>query len=425
MKQLKSKASNILVALDVGTTKVCTIIANASKDGIEILGIGSHPSYGLKKGCVINIDKTVRSIRCSLEEAKLMAGMSSLEDATIGIAGNHIYSFNSTGVVAIKNKEVTAEDIERVIDAAKAIVIPSDREILHVLPQEYKVDNTSGIREPEGMFGVRLECNVHIVTGQTTLIQNLIRCVDQAGINAKDIVLQPVASSRSVLSVEEKELGVVLVDIGGGTTDIAVWKEGCLIHSQIIPVGGSHFTNDLAVALKVSHNEAERIKINHGSIVPSKVNGEAQITVQGVAGMKPRQISLNFISKVLNSRASELMILIKEILDNYNFYSGLSAGFVITGGGALVRDFVPFAEYLLEKPVKLGVPVSFGGMTDVMEDPKLSTVVGLLLESIGDPEDYKTNSYDKKEDSIVKQTQNADIMSRFSESLKNVFKEIF
>lgn len=418
--KLKNLKSRTFVALDVGTTKVCTIIASLNDSGIEILGIGSHPSYGLKKGCVINIDKTVKSIKASLEEAKLMAGVTNLDSATIGIAGNHIYSFNSTGVVAVKNKEVTPEDVERVIDAAKAIVIPSDREILHVLPQEFRVDNTSGIKDPSGMFGVRLESNVHIVTGQTTLIQNLVRCVEQAGIQASDIVLQPVASSKSVLSNEERELGVVLVDIGGGTTDIAVWKEGCLIHSQIIPVGGNHFTNDLAVSLKVPHNEAERIKINHGSIISNQASLESQITVQGVAGMKPRKVTLDFISNVLNSRAGELLEIIKDILHSNNLMNGLNAGFVITGGGAMIKDLVTFSEFYLERPVKLGVPMAFGGMTDVVQDPKLSTVVGLLLESVGDIESAE---YVDEEFETVKVQK--DIMSRFSESLKNVFKEIF
>ncbi len=414
--------SEIFVALDVGTTKVCTIIASKKPNGsVEILGVGTHPSYGLKKGCVVNIDKTVKSIRCSLEEAKLMAGVSNLESATIGIAGNHIYSFNSTGAVAVSNNEVDEVDVANVIDAAKAIVIPSDREILHVLPQEFKVDNTGGIVNPVGMFGVRLEAKVHIVTGQTTLIQNLIRCVEQAGIKAEEVVLQPVASSRSVLSSEEKELGVALVDIGGGTTDIAVWKDSCLIHSQIIPVGGNHFTNDLAVALKVPHSEAERIKINHGSIISN--NGEnAKITLKGVAGKEARDVKVSFVSKVLNSRAEELFETVKNILKNQNFIDGLNAGVVVTGGGSLIKDLVPFTEFVLEKPVKLGVPVAFGGMTDIMQDPKLSTVVGLLLEAM------KIDSYEAKteiEDELPSRIQEKDIITKFSDSLRNVFKEIF
>ena len=226
-----------IVSLDVGTTKVCTIIGSYGPTGIEIIGVGSHPSYGLKKGSVVNIDKTVRSIRCSIEDAKQMSGLGEITHATIGIAGNHIYCFNSSGVVAVKGKEIGAADVDRVLEAAKAVLIPSDREVLHVIPQEFRVDNTAGIKNPVGMCGSRLEVHVHIVTGKTPLIQNLIKCVEAAGIHADNIILQPIASSRSVLTTEEKELGVALVDIGGGTTDIAVWKDGSLVHSQIIPVG--------------------------------------------------------------------------------------------------------------------------------------------------------------------------------------------
>jgi len=416
-KKVKSK---IFVALDIGTTKVCTIIASTSESGVDILGVGSHPSYGLKKGCVINIEQTVKSIRCSLEEAKLMSGISGIDYATIGIAGNHIYSFNSSGVVATKNKEVTPEDVSRVLDAAKAVVIPSDREILHVLPQEFKVDNIGGIKDPVGMYGVRLESNVHVVTGQTTLIQNLIKCVEQAGIRTQDIILQPVASSRSVLSEEEKELGVVLVDIGGGTTDIAIWKEGSLVCSQIIPVGGSHFTNDLAVALKISHNEAERIKINHGSIIPEKIH-DNHITVQSISGMKPREVECRYVSKILEARAQELLKVIKEVTISSSMFSEMNAGFVITGGGALIKDLIPFAEFNLEQPVRLGFPVTFGGMTNVMQDPKLSTVLGLLLESVD--QDLGEDNFENK--NINENESSEDIITRFSKSLRSVFREIF
>ncbi|MEX1100138.1 MAG: cell division protein FtsA, partial [Bacteriovoracaceae bacterium] len=278
-----------VLALDVGTTKVCAILGvqtSENIDGLEIIGVGSHPSYGLKKGSVVNIDKTVRSIRCAIEEAKMMAGATELRQATLGIAGNHIYCFNSSGVVAVKGDEISAQDVERVVEAAKAVLIPTDREVLHVIPQEFRVDSTSGVKDPVGMCGSRLEAHVHIVTGKTPLIQNLIKCVEACGIEAKDIVLQPIASSRSVLTSEEKDLGVVLVDIGGGTTDLAVWKDGSLVHSQIIPVGGNHFTNDLAVALKIPHNEAERIKVNHGCVLPEKVNQSAHITVNGLSNTK-------------------------------------------------------------------------------------------------------------------------------------------
>lgn len=408
---------NILVGLDVGTTKVCTIVGiQNSKHEVEIIGIGTHPSYGLKKGSVVNIDKTVRSIQSSLEEAKLMAGVN-ITKATIGIAGNHIYSFNSSGVVAVKGHEITESDVERVLEAAKAVVIPSDREIIHVLPQEFRVDNTRGIKNPVGMCGVRLEAHVHIVTGSISLIQNLVKCVEQTGIRAENITLQPIASSEAVLSTEEKELGVILVDIGGGTTDIAIWKEGSLVHSQIIPVGGNHFTNDLAVALKVPHAEAERIKINHGSVLSEKLNQSAHITVQGLSGTKPREVKLSVVAEVLGARAEELFELISEIIKERGIECEISGGIVLTGGGALIKGMPELGEYILMKPTKVGYPQPFGGMTNLMQNPKFSTVLGLLLESAK----LRTHSPAQPEVSH----QSADLISRLSDSLKSVLKEIF
>lgn len=408
---------NILVGLDVGTTKVCTIVGiQNSKQEVEIIGIGTHPSYGLKKGSVVNIDKTVRSIQSSLEEAKLMAGVN-ITKATIGIAGNHIYSFNSSGVVAVKGHEITESDVERVLEAAKAVVIPSDREIIHVLPQEFRVDNTRGIKNPVGMCGVRLEAHVHIVTGSISLIQNLVKCVEQTGIRAENITLQPIASSEAVLSTEEKELGVILVDIGGGTTDIAIWKEGSLVHSQIIPVGGNHFTNDLAVALKVPHAEAERIKINHGSVLSEKLNQSAHITVQGLSGTKPREVKLSVVAEVLGARAEELFELISEIIKERGIECEISGGIVLTGGGALIKGMPELGEYILMKPTKVGYPQPFGGMTNLMQNPKFSTVLGLLLESAK----LRTHSPAQPEVSH----QSADLISRLSDSLKSVLKEIF
>lgn len=409
---------SVVVALDIGTTKVCTLIAQKNSQNLEILGVGSHPSYGLKKGSVVNIEKTVESIRNSIEEAKLMAGIETLESATVGIAGNHIYCFNSSGVVPVKNKEITQADVDRVIEAAKAVLIPSDREILHVIPQEFKVDSTSGIKNPIGMCGSRLEVNVHVVTGKTPLIHNLVKCVEQAGLEANSIILQPIASSRSVLSSEEKELGVVLIDIGGGTTDIAVWKEGSIIHSQIIPLGGSHFTNDLAVALKVPHNEAERIKLANGSVLNDTQVNENYITVQGLSGTKPREVAMGHVSEVLGARAEELFNVIKEIIVEKNLQDDITGGFVLTGGGALIRHLPELAEYILEKPVKLGYPTSFGGMTTAMQHPKFSTVLGLLQESNKVSE---ARSRDEKHDD----EEEIDMFEKLGKSLKNVFKEIF
>jgi cell division protein FtsA len=409
-------SKSVIVALDIGTTKVCTLIAHKSPKSIEILGVGSHPSHGLKKGSVVNIEKTVQSIRSSIEEAKLMAGIDELQSATVGIAGNHIYCFNSSGVVPVKNREITQSDVDRVIEAAKAVLIPSDREVIHVIPQEFKVDNTSGIKNPVGMCGSRLEVNVHIVTGKTPLIHNLVKCVEQAGLSANSIILQPIASSRSVLSQEEKELGVVLIDIGGGTTDVAVWKDGSLIHSQIIPLGGNHFTNDLAVALKIPHNEAERIKLSHGSVVNALSNNETYVTVQGLSGTKPREVSLNFVSEVLAARAEELFQVVKDLVQDKNLHDQITGGFVLTGGGALIKKLPEMAEYILEKPVKLGFPQAFGGMTSAMQHPRFSTVLGLLQES--KEVSLATTREEKIEDE-------PDMFDKLSKSFKNVLKEIF
>ncbi|MBT3585943.1 MAG: cell division protein FtsA [Halobacteriovoraceae bacterium] len=406
---------NVIVGLDVGTTKVCTIVGVQGPDQeLEIIGIGTHPSYGLKKGSVVNIDKTIKSIQCSIEEAKLMAGVS-FNRATIGIAGSHIYSFNSSGVVAVKGAEITQEDVDRVLEAAKAVVIPSDREILHVIPAEFRVDNTSGIKNPIGMCGVRLEVHVHVVTGSISLIQNLVKCVEQTGIETEAITLQPIASSRSVLSPEEKEMGVVLVDIGGGTTDIAVWREGSLIHSQIIPVGGNHFTNDLAVALKIPHAEAERIKINHGCVLVEQLNQSAHITVQGLSGTKSREVGLTEIANVLGARAEELFQIIDEIIKEKGLSEEITGGYVLTGGGAMINSLPELAEYILERPTKIGYPAAFGGMTNIMQNPKFSTVLGLLMES------------NKRNVGLVSHEsgQNTDLIAKLSDSLKSVFKEIF
>ena len=408
---------NIIVGLDVGTTKVCTIVGVQNPDSeLEIIGIGTHPSHGLKKGSVVNIDKTVRSIHSSLEEARLMAGVN-ISSATIGIAGSHIYSFNSSGVVAIKGAEITSDDVDRVLEAAKAVVIPSDREILHVIPQEFRVDNTNGIKDPIGMCGVRLEAHVHIVTGSIPLIQNLVKCVEQTGVKADSVTLQPIASSESVLSPEERELGVILVDIGGGTTDIAIWKDGSLVHSQIIPVGGNHFTNDLAVALKIPHAEAERIKINHGCVLAEQLNQSAHITVQGLSGTKPREVQLSIIADVLGARADELFKIIKSIIDDKNLGNEITGGIVLTGGGALIKGIGELGEYIIERPTKIGFPTPFGGMTNIMQNPKFSTVLGLLIES-----SKKTKG---STNHIEDNNNQMDLIGKFSDSLKSVFKEIF
>ena len=415
MKDRRNK--NVIVGLDVGTTKVCTIIGVQHTAGdIEIIGIGNHPSYGLQRGCVVNIENTIKSIQCSLEDAKLMAGVD-IENVTIGVAGSHIYSFNSSGVVAVKGAEITQDDVARVLEAAEAVVIPPDREILHVIPQEYRIDNMGGIHNPVGMCGSRLEAHVHVVTGAVSLIQNLIKCVEQTGIYASNVMLQPVASSESVLDYEEKSGGVVLVDVGGGTTDIAIWKGGNLVHSQIIPVGGNHFTNDLAMGLRISHGEAERVKIHHGSVLAEKLNQSAHITVKGISKDSSREVQLSHVANILGARAEELFGIIDDILNNRGLEKEMIGGIVLTGGGALIKDMAELGEYVLNCPTRVGHPQRpIGGMTNVMQNPRFSTVLGLLLESA--KQNQKIKSQEPREG-------NWDIIGKLSDSLKGVFKEIF
>jgi len=407
----------LIVGLDVGTTKVCTLVARQKEDStLEILGIGNHPSNGLRKGSVVNIEKTIASIKKSVEDARLMAG-ADFDSATVGIAGGHIYSFNSSGVVPIKGEEVTLDDIHKVIEAAKAVVLPSDREILHVIPQEFKVDNVPGIKDPIGMCGIRLEANVHVVTGQISLIQNLIKCVEMTGIAANQITLQPIASSEAVLTLEEKELGVVLVDIGGGTTDIAIWQEGSLVHSQIIPIGGNHFTNDLALALKIPFNEAEKLKINFGSVLKDEQNKNSKVKIQGLPGTNPRDVELKMVSDILGARAEELFKLIKKVAEDSRTLNKITGGFVLTGGGSMIKGLPALGEFLLDFPTKVGYPIPYGGITKNMQSPKYSTVMGLLqlakkrMERI--PERPKFLS------------GHGHFIGKIKESLKSVIKEIF
>ena len=404
-----------VVGLDVGTTKVCTVVAiSIPKLNPEIIGVGTYPSYGLKKGQVIDIEKTVSSIHKSLEEAQLMAGVN-IEDVTVGIAGGHVYSFNSSGVVAVKKNTIDQDDVERVLEAAQAVVIPKDREILHVTPQEFRVDNTRNIRNPIGMCGVRLEAHVHVVTGAISPIRNLIQCIERTGIYARNITLQPMASSHAVLTPEEREVGVALVDIGGGTTDIAVWKNSSLIHSQIIPVGGDHFTEDLAVALKTPYNEAEKIKIDHGRVIKEGQSQGVHIMVQGIPGTTPREVGLNIITNVLGARAEELFEIIKSIIVERSLQNDIIGGIVLTGGGSLIKGLDVLGEYIIEVPTKVGYPLSFGGMANVMQNPKFSTVLGLLLES--------KDTLPRAKEHLV--SHRSDIIGKLSGPFRSAFKEIF
>jgi cell division protein FtsA len=375
----KKTESNLFVGLDIGTTKVVALVGEVGLGGhIDIIGIGSHPSRGLKRGIVINIDATVQSIQSAIEEAELMAGCE-VHSVYTGIAGSHIRGFNSHGVVAICDREVVQADIDRVIDAAKAVAISTDQKILHILPQEFIIDNQEGIREPIGMSGVRLESKVHIVTGGVSAAQNIVKCIERCDLQVSDIILQPLASSAAVLTEDEKELGVCLVDIGGGTTDIAVFTDGAIRHSAVIPIAGDQVTNDIAIALRTPTKYAEEIKIKHACALSRLTDGDAIIEVPGTAQRQLREVSQKILSNVVEARYEELFTLVLAELRRGGFDDLIAAGIVLTGGASKLNGVVELAEQVLQMPVRLGTPQNIGGMVEVIDNPLYATGVGLLL----------------------------------------------
>ncbi len=373
-----SRASDYLVGIDFGTTKICVVVGQITNEGLEIVGIGKQPSHGIRKGVVVNIPTTVDAIKKAVEVAELMAGCE-INSAYTGIAGGHIKGFNSSGVVAIKNKEVIQQDVDRAIDAAKAVAIPLDREVIHVIPQEFTVNDQEGIRDPLGMAGVRLESKVHIVTGAISSAQNIIKCANQAGINVSDIVLEPLASAEAVLSPDEKELGVALVDIGGGTTDIAIYVRGSVVHTGVIAMGGNHITNDIAVGLRTSIQDAETIKISSGCAMASMLPSDQVIQVPAVGGRKAREISRSVLTKIIEPRVEEIFSLVAQEIQNSGYKHLLSTGVVLTGGSSLLEGSPELAEFILDLPVRRGAPQGVGGLLDVVSSPIYSTAVGLLL----------------------------------------------
>lgn len=373
---------DVVVGLDIGTTKICCIVAevtgsSSDENDIDIVGIGTAPSTGLRKGVVVNIDRTVESIAKAVEEAELMAGVE-ISTVYAGIAGGHIKSFNSTGVVAVKEREITEQDVQRVIDAAKAVAIPMDREVIHIIPQEYIIDDQDGIRDPVGMSGVRLEAKVHIVTGAVSSAQNIIKCANKAGLNVAEICLEPIASSEAVLSMDERELGVVLVDIGGGTSDIAIFREGAVVYTGVLAIGGQHITNDIALGLRTPQHEAEKLKIRFGCALEAMVKPDQTIEVAGVGGRKPRTVPRRLLAEIIEPRVHENFSLIQREIMQSGFQEVLSGGVVITGGSTLLEATPEIAEMIFEMPVKRGVPLNVGGLSDVVNSPKFATGVGLV-----------------------------------------------
>jgi len=397
-----AKKGDIIVGLDIGTTKICAIVGEQTKNGIDIIGVGTSVSSGLRKGVVINIESTVESIKKAIEEAELMAG-TEITSVYCGIAGGHIKGFNSHGVVAVKDKEVRETDLRRVIDAAKAVAIPLDREVIHIIPQEYIIDDQDGVREPLGMSGVRLEAKVHIVTGAVSSAQNIIKCANRTGLNVSDIVLQQIASSEAVLSGDEKELGVALIDIGGGTTDIAIFSEGSLVHTAVLSLGGNHITNDLAVGLRTPTQDAEQLKIKYGCAMASMVGKDEMIEVQSVGGRKPRALSRKLIAEIIEPRVEEIFSLVQREIIKSGYEDLLASGVVLTGGSTLLAGMPELAEMIFDLPIKRGVPKGFGGLLDVVSSPMYATGTGLVLYG---SQNQKNTKFKVREKNIYHKVKN-------------------
>jgi cell division protein FtsA len=373
---------DLIVGLDIGTSKIVVIAAEVASDGtFEIIGMGSHPSSGLKKGVVVNIETTVNAIQRALEEVELMANCK-IHNVYTGIAGNHIKSFNSHGMVAIKDREVSELDVERVMETAKAVNIPADQQVLHILNQEFIIDGQEDVREPIGMNGVRLEVKVHIVTGSVSAVQNIMKCVRRCGLEVGDVVLQPLASSMAVLSEDEKDLGVCLVDIGGGTTDIAVFTQGAIRHTAVIPIAGDQVTNDIAMALRTPTKDAEDIKCRYGCALKGMADSQEMVEVLGVGERGTRQLSRQTLAEVIEPRVEELYLLVQKELRRSGFEELLSSGIVITGGSSSLLGMVELGEEIFHMPVRLGLPLYRGGLAEVVRTPRFSTGVGLIIAGI-------------------------------------------
>lgn len=371
------ESSEIVVGLDIGTTKVSAVVGEVDADGITILGVGNVPCRGLRKGVVSNIEWTVRSIRDAIDAAQTMAGVD-IRTVFAGVAGSHIRSQTSDGVAAISGGEVTRVDLERVLEGARAIPVDADRQILHVLPREYLVDNQDGIRDPIGMSGVRLQVRVNLVTAATTCVQNVVRCAERCGLAVADVVLEPFASAEAVLSEDEKEIGVAVIDIGGGTTDVLLYVDGGMAHASIVPVGGNNITSDVAAGLRTPMGEAERLKRNFGCALGRMVADEEEVEVPGVGGHPPRKAPRRVLSDIIEPRVEEIFALVRKRIEDSGMLEQLSAGAVLTGGAVLLEGMSEFAEEILGMPVRIGYPVGVKGITQLVQGPQFATGVGLV-----------------------------------------------
>lgn len=408
---------NFLVSLDVGTTKICVVVARMADGKVSIAGIGSHPSTGLRKGVVVNIDSTVSAIKKAVEEAELMAGIK-IRDCVAGIAGAHIRSFNSNGVVAIKEKEVRRDDIARAIDAGKAVAIPADRLLIHVIPQEFIVDDQDGIKDPIGMSGVRLEVRVHIVTASTSSAENIVKCCYLAGLSVDDLVLGQLASSEATLTPEETEIGVALVDIGGGTSDLAVFANGSIRYTSVVPIGGNHITNDIAIGLRTPLEEAEKIKKKYGCAMSKMVGANETVEVPSVGGRKPRTLMRKTLADIIEPRVEEILTFVHEEIKKSGCEKLLASGVVISGGCANLEGIVELAESVFSLPVRRGYPTGIGGLVDVVNNPTYATAVGLVLQGFKDNKGKKVR-FEHRD--MFKRILDKRILKK----MKAVFKDIF
>ena len=376
-----SKPENFLVSCDIGTTKICVLIGEQNANGsLDVIGKGSSANRGTRKGNIVNVDATIEAIKRAAEEAEIMAGVQ-IARAWVGVSGSNVRSFNSRGVVAVagKDREITKEDVARVIDAARGVQIPQDHEVIHVIPRDFAVDGQDGVADPVGMVGARLEADVHVVTAPVAVTQNIVTCANKAGIEVVQLVLEQFAAAEAVLTPDEKELGIGLVDIGGGTTEIAIYHRGSIAHTAVIPIGGDHFTNDLAVVLRAPITDAERLKKKFGSAMTSAVGEDEMVEVPMVGGRAPKLCPRTTLSEILQPRAEELLGLVREDLVRLGLEKEIRSGIVLTGGGAELEGIVEVAEGIFEGPVRRGVPTGVGGLVDVVSRPEWATATGLLL----------------------------------------------
>lgn len=407
------ESKDLIVGLDIGTSKIVALVAEVPPEGgVNILGMGAAPSRGLKKGVVVNIEATVSAIQRALEDAELMANCK-IGQVYTGIAGSHIRSLNSHGMVPIRDREVTQNDIERVVETARAVNISTDQQIVHVLPQEFIIDGQEGVREPLGMSGVRLEVKVHIVTGAVSAAQNIVKCVRRCGLEVKDLILQPLASSLAVLNDDEKDLGVCLVDIGGGTTDLAVFTRGAIQHTAVLPIAGDQITNDIAMTLRTPTREAEDLKIQHGVALRQLADAREMIEVPGIGERGARMLSKQLLSEVIEPRVEELYSLVQAELRRSGFEEQISSGIVLTGGSSQMQGMVELAEEVFHVPVRIGVPEYVGGLSERVRSPAYATSVGLLLAGM--------EKHELDEAAKIQNASFGQVMERMKSWFKNTF----